>query len=169
MQAPVRKMSILSLAIPILIEQVLRNLMGTVNVFMLSNYSDGAVAAVGVANQIMNVVVIAFTMISAGAAIVVNHALGAKTLRGRRGGQHERYNVVRGAGLLVSVALILFDGQFVRMVGLEDALRPDAVSYLRITGGAAFVLALSTMMSTIFRCYGNARACRWRWSSSIIF
>lgn len=157
MQAPVRKMSILSLAIPILIEQVLRNLMGTVNVFMLSNYSDGAVAAVGVANQIMNVVVIAFTMISAGAAIVVNHALGAKRYEDGAAVSMNAITSSAGLGLLVSVALILFAGQFVRMVGLEDALRPDAVSYLRITGGAAFVLALSTMMSTIFRCYGNAR------------
>ena len=53
--APVKKMTLFSLAIPILIEQVLRNLMGTVNVFMLSHYSDDAVAAVGVANQIIKI------------------------------------------------------------------------------------------------------------------
>ena len=45
------KISLFSLALPILIEQVLRNFLGTVNVLMLGNYSDDAVAAVGVANQ----------------------------------------------------------------------------------------------------------------------
>ena len=63
----------------------------------------------------------------------------------------------QGWDLLASAALGFFAEPFVRMVGLEAALLPDAVSYLRITGGAAIILALSTMMSTIFRCYGNAR------------
>ncbi len=157
MDTPVKKMTVLSLAVPILVEQVLRNLMGTVNVFMLSNYSDDAVAAVGVANQIMNVVVIAFTMIAAGAAIVVNHALGAKRYGDGAAISMNAVTSTAGLGLLASAALLLFSGQFVKMVGLEAALVPDAVSYLRITGGAAVVLALSTMMSTIFRCYGNAR------------
>lgn len=155
--APVKKMTLFSLAIPILIEQVLRNLMGTVNVFMLSHYSDDAVAAVGVANQIINVVVIAFTMISAGAAIVINHALGAKSYKDGAAISMNAVTSAAGLGLLASAALGFFAEPFVRMVGLEAALLPDAVSYLRITGGAAIILALSTMMSTIFRCYGNAR------------
>ena len=157
MNEPVRKLSLISLAIPILIEQVLRNLMGTVNVFMLSHYSDDAVAAVGVANQIMNVVVIAFTMISAGAAIVINHALGAKRYEDGAAISMNALAAAAGLGILASTALSIFAGRFVHLVGLEAALVPDAVQYLRITGGAAVVLALSTMMSTIFRCYGNAR------------
>ena len=67
---PDRQISLLSLAIPILVEQVLRNFLGTVNVFMLGNYSDSAVAAVGVANQIMSVVLVTFTMISSGSRCV---------------------------------------------------------------------------------------------------
>ena len=72
------KISLFSLALPILIEQVLRNFLGTVNVLMLGNYSDDAVAAVGVANQVMNVVNITFTMLAAGAAVVINQSLGAR-------------------------------------------------------------------------------------------
>lgn len=157
MNEPVRKLTLLSLAVPILIEQVLRNLMGTVNVFMLGNISDDAVAAVGVANQIINVVVIAFTMISAGAAIVINHALGAKEYKEGASISMNAVASAGGLGLLASVILLSFAGQFVHMIGLEETLVPDAVHYLQITGGSAIVLALSTMMSTVFRCYGNAR------------
>ena len=157
MKSPVKKMSLLSLAIPILVEQVLRNLMGTVNVFMLSNYSDEAVAAVGVANQIINVVVIAFTMISAGAAIVINHALGAERYQDGATISMNALASAAGLGALFSAVLIAGAELFVRMVGLEAALVPDAVNYLRIAGGASIILATSTMMSTIFRCYGNAR------------
>ncbi|MBQ1504111.1 MAG: hypothetical protein IIZ49_01845, partial [Oscillospiraceae bacterium] len=78
MDAPVKRLRLVPLAIPLLIEQVLRHLVGTVNVFMLSNVSDAVSGAVGVANQILDVVVIAFTLISAGGAIVINQTLGAK-------------------------------------------------------------------------------------------
>ena len=42
MDAPVKRLRLVPLAIPLLIEQVLRHLVGTVNVFMLSNVSDAA-------------------------------------------------------------------------------------------------------------------------------
>ena len=157
MSTPVKKMTLLSLAIPILIEQVLRNLMGTVNVFMLGNISDDAVAAVGVANQIMNVVVIAFTMIAAGAAVVINQTLGAKKYEEGAKISMNAMTASGGLGILVSLVLFFFSEAFVRMVGLEEALLADAVLYLKITGGTAFTLALSMMCSNIFRSYGNAR------------
>ncbi len=85
MNEPVKKLSLAALAVPILVEQVLRNLMGTVNVFMLGNISDDAVAAVGVANQIMNIVICAFTMLGVGAAVLINHAIGARKYPGLQG------------------------------------------------------------------------------------
>ena len=157
MDTPVKKMTLFSLAIPILIEQVLRNLMGTVNVFMLSNCSDEAVAAVGVANQIINVVVIAFTLISTGAAIIINQTLGAKQYRDGAMLSMNAITATLGLGILVSAVLLIFGEAFIRMMHLEEALVPDAVSYLRIVGGASVILSLSTMLSTIFRCYGNTR------------
>ena len=77
MSANNRKMTLLSLAIPILIEQILRSLMGTVNTFMLSRFSDDAAAAVGVANQVINIFTMAATMLASGTAVVVNQNLGA--------------------------------------------------------------------------------------------
>ena len=43
-----------SLAGPIFIETLLVMMLGGVDTFMLSRYSDNSVAAVGVVNQIMN-------------------------------------------------------------------------------------------------------------------
>ena len=68
----VKKWALLSLAIPILVESVLRSFMGTINISLLGNYSDSAVAAVGVSNQIMNVVIVAFNAITAGTAVLIN-------------------------------------------------------------------------------------------------
>ena len=68
---------ILKISVPILIEDVLRTLMGTVNTFTLSRVSDSASAAVGVTNQILNVVLLVSVMMSAGVGIIENQAIGA--------------------------------------------------------------------------------------------
>lgn len=153
----VRKMTILSLALPILAELVLRNLMGTVNVFLLSSYSDGAVAAVGVANQVMNVVTIAFNVISAGTAVVVNQALGGERYREAAHIAMNALTVGVGLGLVVSGVMVAGAPTFMTLLGLEQDLMADGVTFLRLVGGSSVFMGASTMISTLFRCYGNAR------------
>ena len=157
MDTPVKKLRLLPLAIPLLIEQVLRHLVGTVNVFMLSHVSDEVSGAVGVANQILDVVVIAFTLISAGGAIVINQTLGAKRYEE---GAAISMNAVSASvvlGTAISLVLGFLAPNFIRMMNLEEALQPEASAYLRIVGGASVLLAVSTMLSAVFRCYGNTR------------
>src|SRR5690606_33566514 len=48
------KLTLIALTWPIFIEMLLHMLMGNADTFMLSQYSDESVAAVGVANQVMN-------------------------------------------------------------------------------------------------------------------
>ena len=148
--------SLISLTVPILIEQVLRNLLGTINVFMLGQYSDDAVAAVGVANQIVSVVLIAFTMIASGAAIVINQSLGAK--RETEAGMFSMNAIGIGtaAGSLVSVFLVVLARPMITWLGLESNLIDSAAVYLRWVGGASVFIALSSVISSLFRCYGRA-------------
>lgn len=149
--------SLISLAIPILIEQVLRNLLGTINVFMLGKYSDEAVAAVGVANQIISVVLIAFTMIASGAAIVINQSLGAgkESDAGRFSMNAVGIGVASGAA--VSAILLLLATQMMKWLGLEEDLIASAAVYLRWVGGASVFIALSSVIAVLFRCYGKAK------------
>ena len=55
------KLSLLSIAWPLFIEQTLRMLIGTVDTFMVSHVSDGAVAALSVANQVLVFFLVAST------------------------------------------------------------------------------------------------------------
>jgi len=151
------KITLASLAIPILIEQVLRNFLGTVNVFMLGNYSDDAVAAVGVANQIISVVLVTFTMISSGAAVIINQNLGAN--------QHEQagrvsmnaVGISAALGGIISIALIFLAVPILNLLGLEQGLIDDAAIYLQWVGGSSIMIAASSTLSILFRCYGNAK------------
>ena len=99
------KYSLLSLAVPILIEQVLRSLMGTVNTSILGHYSTNAVSSVGVANQIMNITTVLFNIATAGAVVLLNQTLGSGE---RRRAGHIAMNALSISVLLgAAVSLIL--------------------------------------------------------------
>ena len=149
--------SLLSLAVPILIEQVLRSLMGTVNTSILGHYSTGAVSSVGVANQIMNITTVLFNIATAGAVVLLNQTLGAGE---RRRAGHIAMNALSISillGAVVSLILSFGADTFMGWIGLGDDLRFDAADYLRIVGSCAVISSVSAMCSGVFRSYGRAK------------
>src|SRR3954471_5225254 len=81
-KAAVVRPTLLAIAWPIFIEQTLRILIGTVDTFMVSHVSDGAVAALGIANQLVVVALICFNFIGIGASVVITHHIGANDRAG---------------------------------------------------------------------------------------
>src|ERR1035438_6777497 len=79
---PPSRLSLLAIAWPIFVEQTLRILIGTVDTFMVSHVSDGAVAALGVANQVIVLFMLAFNFIGIGTSVVITHHLGARDRAG---------------------------------------------------------------------------------------
>ncbi|KFK53187.1 multidrug transporter MatE, partial [Vibrio vulnificus] len=72
-----QRMSIVTLAWPILVEILLRTALGTSDVFMLSGYSDKAVSAVGVITQLTFFLIIVSTFVSSGTGILIAQYNGA--------------------------------------------------------------------------------------------
>ncbi len=147
---------ILRISVPILIEDVLRTLMGTVNTFTLSRVSDSASAAVGVTNQILNVVLLVSVMMSAGVGIIENQAIGAGD---KREGSRIMMNSLTLAalfGVVCSSLTVIFSDGLVSFMGLSPELHADGATYLRIVGASCLFQFLGTMLSTHFRCHGSA-------------
>lgn len=136
---------------PILIETLLTFLLGGVDTFMLSQYSDAAVAAVGVDNQILQLVFLLFTIINAGTSVLCAQYLGA--------GREEKFirvGIVALAlnlviGMVVSIALFLGAQPILTMMGLRPELMAYGRPYMQIVGAMAFAQAVSTTVSTILR------------------
>ncbi|MBQ3268648.1 MAG: hypothetical protein IJH09_01890 [Clostridia bacterium] len=151
-----KKLSLLSLSIPILIEQILRSLMGTVNAFMLSRLSDDAAAAVGVANQVLSVVTIGSSMLATGAAVLVNQAIGGHRDRDAADITVNSLLATGVLGLFMSGFTLLFSIQIVTFMGLTGELADYASVYLRIVGGSCVLQFVSGMLNSHFRCRGKA-------------
>ncbi|MBR2739526.1 MAG: MATE family efflux transporter [Oscillospiraceae bacterium] len=156
METGYRTKDILKISVPIMVEDVLRTLMGTVNTFTLSRVSDSASAAVGVTNQVLNVVLLVSVMLSAGVGIIENQVLGAGKERESSRIMMNSLTVAALLGVICSAVTVIFSGGLVSFMGLADELRADGETYLRIVGASCLFQFVGTMLSTHFRCHGSA-------------
>lgn len=157
MEISTSRNTLFKLALPLLLETILKNLMSTVNVFMLSSYSDAASAAAGVANQIINVAIITFSSIASGAVIIVNQQLGAGKNREAAKTSMNALSIAVLLGLVVSIVLTVFAKQFLLAMGLQPELINYAMTYLRGVGSICVIFSSSYIMSALFRCHNNTR------------
>lgn len=153
----IRKLTLISLSWPIMIEIGLNQLMGIVDTFMLSHYNEGAVAAVGMSNQILTFFNIMFGFVAAGTTILVSRHLGAREEREAKGAAATSITLNLVFGLFMSLVVIAGAGFFLRLLGLPHELMGFGTSYLTIVGGFVFLQALMLTVSGAVKSYGFTR------------
>lgn len=153
-----RKLTLPGLAAPIFVENFLNKLLTMVNVYLLSRLSQDAVAAIGVANQFLNFITMAFSFVTFGVAVVIAQNRGAGDEK--RASEAATAAVVANVvfGLTVGLLLLLFHRPLLRAMNMEGELLDYSGTYLTIIGGCCFLQALNLTLATIMRNYGRARA-----------
>ncbi|MDU5142032.1 MAG: MATE family efflux transporter [Paenibacillus dendritiformis] len=149
-----RRTGILSLTWPIFMESLFGMLLGMADTMMLSSHSDGAAAAVGVANQILTVASLMFGFVTVGTSVILNQWLGAGKLKeaGDLGRTALTLNLM--IGLLLSAVLWAWADAFLLLFKLPPGLLAEGGAYLSITGSSVFLIALSMTLGTMLRCRG---------------
>ena len=146
-----------SLAGPIFIETLLVMMLGAVDTFMLSRHSDNSVAAVGVVNQLMNLVFLLFEVISLGTSILCSQYIGAR----RRDkvvqvvGISLIFNLI--SGMILSCCLYFLADDVLSLMGLRPDLMAEGLPYMKIVGGFAFLQAISLSLSASLRSADKAK------------
>lgn len=149
--------SLFFLAGPMFLEMFLNTLVNNVDTLMLSHYSENAVGAVGNANQIMNLLILMFNIISTATAVVVAQYLGAK--------RYEKMNMIYTLVLIVnllfgfalSMLLVAVKKPCMGFIGVSAEMMPDALTYINLVGGCLFLQAGYNVMLQILRCNGHAK------------
>lgn len=155
-ESPVR-LGLFTLPWPIFVEQLLRLMLGYVSVFMLGHYSDEAVAATGVANQILAISVIFYGFLTVGVQIVVAQLLGAGRFRRVERVITNGLVVAFQIGVAMSLVFVIFGDAFLRLLGLSDALVAVGSPFIRIIGGISVIIALYSSILPILRTHGFVR------------
>ncbi|SDS58078.1 MATE family efflux transporter [Opitutus sp. GAS368] len=155
--ATASKPTLLAIAWPIFIEQTLRILIGTVDTFMVSHVSDGAVAALGIANQLVVLALICFNFIGIGASVVITHHVGANDRAGAEKIVTTAIAVNTWIGLAASLVAFLFAAPLLRLMQLPEDLMPYAQPFLTLMGGTLFMEAMNTAIGAALRAHGHTR------------
>ena len=151
------KLNLLAIAWPIFVEQGLRMLIGTVDVFMVSHVSDHAVAGLSVANQIIILFIIAFNFIGIGASVVITHYLGAGDRPGADRLTTSAIGVNTWLGLAASVAVYFGAAPLLRLMHLPPELLPYALPFLSMMGGSLFMESMNMSIAAALRAHGHTR------------
>jgi putative MATE family efflux protein len=155
--ATAAKLSLLAIAWPIFVEQTLRILIGTVDTFLVSSISDGAVAALGIAHQFIVLALICFNFVGIGASVVITHHVGANDRAGAEKIVTTAIAVNTWIGLVVSAVAFLGAGPLLRLMQLPEDLMPYARPFLTLLGGTLFIEAMNTSIGAALRAHGHTR------------
>ena len=149
-----KKLTLYALTWPIFIELLLHMLMGNADTLMLSQYSDKSVAAVGVTNQILSVIIVMFGFVAQGAAILIAQNLGAN--KPKTAGNIAMMSISLNLlfSLILSAALFVWAIPILNLMDLPNEIMGEATTYIQIVGGLIFVQALIMTTGAILRSYG---------------
>lgn len=156
-QKAVGTLTLFSLTWPILIEILLHMLMGNIDTLMLSQYSDDSVAAVGVSNQILSIVIVMFGIVAQGAAVLISQNIGAKLEHKAAEISVMSISINLWFSLLLSGILALCAVPVLRLMNLPLEIMDDARLYMQLVGGFIFVQALIMTTGAIIRSYGYTK------------
>lgn len=152
-----RKLNVFNLTWPIFIEILLFMLLGSVDTLMLSRYSDNAVAAVGVSNQLLGMMNILFGVLSTATAILVAQNLGAKNRE--MATQVGAVSLITNffIGLILSLVMFLAARGILTLMNIKPELMGFGVQYLKIVGGFLFLQSVFMTITAIVRSHGYTK------------
>lgn len=152
------RMNIRTVVWPIFVEQLMRMSLMTLDIFMLAQYSDDAVAAVGLTGHFIFFLMLSYMIVSSGSAILIGQNLGANNPKVAQ--QYSQNGLLLAIlGSVIIGALFYFGSPaFIQVYNLEPTVETFAVQYSVIIGGLSVGISLSIMLSTILRAYGYSKS-----------
>ncbi len=146
-----------SLFWPTFIELLFFMLMGTIDTFMLSHYSDFAVGAVGNANTLIQMFGVLLLVVANGVAVLVSQYIGAK--------RQDEAQKIMGSGMIINmliglflaITLFLTSKTLLHIVNTKPELFADSNQYLKIIAISLFFVAMSNVVTASLRSFGFAK------------
>lgn len=150
---------LVTLIVPLVIEQGLTNFVGMCDGMMVSSVGEAAISGVSLVDMINAVVLTLFAALAVGGAVVTSQFLGAKNMDKA---QQSAGHLVLMAGVLgigaMAVCLVFAEGLMHLFFGtVDDAVMEAGLIYLRITAVSFPFIALYNAGAAVFRSVGNSK------------
>jgi putative MATE family efflux protein len=121
---------------------------------MLSHYSDGAAAGVGVANQLLGIFILVFNVTSIAAMILIGQRLGANEFSQARKFARSAVGLNVWFGVIVAFLVVVFGEHLLRLFDIKGEVLSYGLTFVRICGASLFLESLSLALSAVLRSHG---------------
>ncbi|MBS6517282.1 MAG: MATE family efflux transporter [Clostridium sp.] len=149
----------LSYAVPLVFGNLFQQLYHTVDSVVVGQFNGKeALASIGAAGPIMNILIFLIVGISMGSSILMAGYFGAQDYESLR----KEMATSLGAGLLLTAVLTVVSaagsGFFIRLTRTPEEIAPLAADYLRIVSSGLFFTFLYNILSAGLRAVGDSKA-----------
>ncbi len=147
------------LLVPLMIEQLLNALMGTVDTIMVSNIGSAAISAVSLVDSINNLMLQVFLALAAGGTIVCSQYLGKKDAATCNRAAKQVFLTMLVASIGITALCILFRDPLLKIIFgqvADDVMSASRIYFLMTALSYPFI-ALFNANAAFFRAEGNSR------------
>jgi putative MATE family efflux protein len=153
---------IILFTVPMLIGNIAQQLYNTVDSIVVGRYiGDNALAAVGSAGPILNLLIVLFVGISMGAGIVVSQYFGAKQREDLSGAIGNCITLTAIASLIIMIMAPLISKPLLQLLHTPDSIIGWCDSYLIILFLGAAGLGYYNILSGVLRGLGDSMSALW--------
>ena len=151
--------SLRRLLIPLIIEQVLTSLVGTVDTMMVSNVGSAAISGVSLVDSINKLILFLFTALGTGGAIVCAQYLGREDKENSNKAARQVLISALALGVLCGVVCLVFRKGLLHLIfgSVEADVMQAAETYFLITALSYPFIALFNASAALYRSAGNTR------------
>jgi putative MATE family efflux protein len=144
---------------PLIIEQLLALVMGAADTVMVSSVGEYAVSGVNIIDNINNLLIIVFTALSTGGAVVTSQYIGRRDPANASAAARQLVYIVTAVSLAIMVVALLLNRPIIRLFygKIEDDVMEAASIYFLITALSYPVLAIYNACAALFRSMGNSK------------
>ena len=145
--------TIFMMSLPIFVELLLQLLVGNIDQFMISKYSQEAVAAIGNGNQIMNIVIVVLNVMSVSTTILISQYLGAKNKS--KGSEVSTAALLISSvfSILITILVILFNKQLFMWLKVPNEILAETSRYTVIIASFVLIQGIYMTINSILRSY----------------
>ena len=145
--------TIFMMSLPIFVELLLQLLVGNIDQFMISKYSQEAVAAIGNGNQIMNIVIVVLNVMSVSTTILISQYLGAKNKS--KGSEVSTASLLISSvfSILITILVILFNKQLFMWLKVPNEILAETSRYTVIIASFVLIQGIYMTINSILRSY----------------
>ncbi len=148
-----------ALLLPLIIEQFLNTMMGTVDTIMVSNVGPAAMSAVSLVDSINTLLIQAFAALGAGGCIICSQYIGKKNEKEANRAARQVLLVILGISAFIAVVCLIGNRGILRLIfgAVEADVMEAAVVYFFFTALSFPFIALYNGGAAICRAQGDSK------------